>query len=289
MGYLTQPEFLAQLDSLSILAKRVLGGTLRADRKSDKKGTGINFADYAEYNPGDDFRAIDWNLYGKLEILFVKLFELEEDTSISLFIDLSTSMGTKELYAKKLAASLAYIALQNMDRLSIYGIADKLEVIQRPSHGKGKVFTMLKQLEEANLYGKDTDIASCVKEFQMHNPKKGVCVFISDFFSPSGIEKGMDLLKFYKHDLFCIHLVDPEETKCDWKGDIRLECIETKKINTVTIGPKEAKQYENAVQDWFDNLKRNCQKKEIGYLRTSIEIPFEEVIQKILRSGGLVA
>ena len=85
---LTDPTFIRKLDGLYLLARKVLGGSMQADRKSSKKGSGITFADYAEYHPGDDFRSIDWRVYGRFEQLVVKLFEIDEDATVYILLNL---------------------------------------------------------------------------------------------------------------------------------------------------------------------------------------------------------
>ena len=120
---LTDPSFIKKLDSLYLLARKVLSGSLQADRKSSKKGTGITFADYAEYYLGADYRSIDWRVFAKFENLVIKLFEVEEDATIYILLDHSRSMASKFDYARQLTAALGYIALNCLDRLAVYGLA----------------------------------------------------------------------------------------------------------------------------------------------------------------------
>ncbi len=285
----TDPEFIKRLETLYLLARKVLGGTLKADRKSDKKGSGILFADHAEYHFGDDYRSIDWHIYGRLESLVVKLYELEEDISIYILLDMSRSMLTKSEYARKLAAALGYVALNGADRLAVYALSDTLGTILEPSHGRGKIFPMLRALSEAECYGRDTRFTECVRAFQSFRRRKGVCVIVSDFFFPGGYQEGLGILGSGRNDVFCLQVLDPLELTCPWKGDIELECVETTAKRRVTIGPIEAARYATAMKQWNQDLQRECGRREIGFVRTGIDIPFEDVIQRILRKGGLVA
>ena len=285
---LTDSEFIKRLEMLALLARKVLNGELKADRKSHKKGSGTTFADYQEYNLGDDLRNIDWNIAARLEQLVIKLFELEEDVHINIVIDLSISMKSKELYAKKLAAALSYIALVNMDRLTIFGISDSLQTILKPSFGKGKIFPMLNSLQDCELFGQSTDFNRSIKTLQAQKKRAGVCVIISDFFVEEGYKKALDLLNWSKNDIFCIQVLDPAEVSCDLRGDIEFECTETKKTKKVTVSPVEAEQYTKLVLEWNEALKKECAKKGYGLIQTTTETPFEEIIQNILRKGGLV-
>jgi uncharacterized protein (DUF58 family) len=289
MPTLTDPQFIRKLEMLSLLTRKTLGGSLKADRKSTKKGSGTTFADYSEYNLGDDYRSIDWNIYARLENLVIKLFEIEEDLHVYIFIDLSLSMSSKLDYARKLAAALSYIALNNLDRLTVYGLSDKLHTVLRPSHGRSHIFPMLESLQNAECYGHGTRFEQCIKSFQARGQRRGMCVLISDFFVRDGFEKALDLLSWRRHDVFCLQVNDPADEKCDWRGDIDFQCIETGRLKRVTVGPAEAARFTEAVHEWQRQLHKSCAKRGIGLARASIEVPFEEVIQNILRKGGLVA
>ena len=130
-GELTDSAFIQRLDTLYLLARRVLGGTLQADRKSTRKGAGITFADYAEYQLGDDYRSIDWRVFARSDELIIKLFELEEDATIYLLLDNSASMGSKLQMARQLTAALGYIGLNCLDRVAVYSFGDRMQPCSR--------------------------------------------------------------------------------------------------------------------------------------------------------------
>lgn len=285
---LTDPAFIRRLDSLYLLARKILGGSLQADRRSTKKGAGITFADYAQYSLGDDYRSIDWRVYAKFESLLIKLFELEEDATIYLLLDLSPSMSGKQTYARQLTAALGYIALNTLDRLAVYGLADRLQPLFEPSRGRNQVLPFLKSLELAPTFGTNTDLSACAREFEARHRRKGLVCVISDFLLPGGFEKGLSRLQWHKHDVFCLQTLDENDLRCDWKGDVTLECVETGQSQKVTITPREAKMYEQAVAGWNEKLKSVCAKRGIGHIQTTPERPFEEVITDLLRRGGLV-
>lgn len=286
---LTDPSFIRKLDGLYLLARKVLGGSMQADRKSTKKGSGITFADYAEYHPGDDFRSIDWRVYGRFEQLVVKLFEIDEDATVYILLDESPSMKSKFLTARQLAAGIGYIALHMLDQLCVYGLADRLQPILERTRGRGKVLPFLRGLEDATTFGSDTNFTACAREFQARHRRKGIIVVISDFLFPSGFDDGLKFLQWNRHEVFCLQVQDENDTKCDWKGDVELTCVETGQRQRLTITPREAKLYEQAVADWNESLRKCCAKRGIGLASTSPQVPFEAVITDILRRGGLVA
>jgi uncharacterized protein (DUF58 family) len=286
---LTDPAFIRRLDSLYLLARKVLGGSLQADRRSTQRGTGTTFADYAEYYFGADYRAIDWRVYGRFESLVIKLFELEEDATIYLLLDSSRSMESKFLYARKLAAALGYIALRSLDRLAVYGMADSLEPLMDTCRGGAKTLQFLRSLENAATFGGDTQFTSCARVFQARHHRRGLVIILSDFLFPQGFEEGLRYLQFNKHEVYCLQIQDANDTQCDWKGDIELECVETRQRRRVTVSPREARRYQQAVVDWNESLRICCAQCGIGLASTSTEPPFESVIQDMLRRGGLVA
>jgi len=286
---LTDPAFIRRLDSLYLLARKVLGGSLQADRKSTQKGTGITFADYSEYYYGADYRAIDWRVFARFDSLVIKLFELEEDATVYLLVDSSRSMESKFLYARKLAAALGFIALKSLDRLAAYGLSDTLVPLLPTCRGSAKTVPFLRSLDLAETFGEETRFDTCARIFQARHRRRGLVIVLSDFLFPSGFEEGLRYLQFHKHDVFCLQIQDDNDTRCDWKGDVDLECVETLQRRRVTITAREARQYEQAVVDWNDELRRCCIRSGIGLASTSTEPPFESVIQDILRRGGLVA
>ena len=286
---LTDPEFIQRLDSLYLLARKVLSGSLQADRKSVKKGTGITFADYAEYYYGADYRAIDWRIFARFESLAIKLFELEEDATVYLLLDCSRSMETKYYFARQLVAALGYIALCSLDRLAVYGMSDALFPVLDTCRGRGKALSLLRGLEASELRNGDTRFNTCVRVFQAQHRRRGLVVVVSDFLFPEGFEDGLKYLGYHGHTIFALQVQDDRDTRCDLKGDVELECVETLARQRVTISRREAQQYEREVADWNKSLKRCCGRLGIGLASTSPEIAFDLVIRDILRRGGLVA
>ncbi|WP_428306260.1 DUF58 domain-containing protein [Lacipirellula sp.] len=286
---LTDPAFIRRLDSLYLLARKVLGGSLQADRKTRQRGTGITFADYSEYYHGADYRAIDWRVFARFESLVIKLFELEEDATVYLLVDSSRSMNSKYLYARKLAAALGYIALRSLDRLAVYGLADRLNPLLDVCRGGAKTIEFLRALDRAETFGGDTDFTSCARVFQARHRRRGLVIVVSDFLFPSGFEEGLRYLQYHNHEVFCLQVQDEHDVRCDWKGDLELECVETGQRKRVTVTPREARRYEQAVAEWNDGLRACCARTGIGLASTLTDPPFESVIQDILRRGGLVA
>jgi len=192
---LLTPEFLAKLDRLELASKRIVQGRLQGERRSRRKGSSVEFADYRNYSVGDDLRRIDWNIYSRLEKLFLKLFREEEDLRVHTLIDTSLSMNfgtpTKLLFAKKIAAALSYIGMVHHDRVSVETFAANLEQDgPGPLRSKSQIHRLLHYLESIPSSG-SSDITSAAKAFATRNIGPGVVVVVSDFLDKNGYETAL--------------------------------------------------------------------------------------------------
>ena len=285
-------EFLKKLEYLYIISKKIFAGRIKAERRSTRRGVSVEFADYRNYTAGDDFRYIDWNAFARLDELLLKLYEEREDLLIYFLVDASRSMTYGELpklvYAKRVAAALAYIGLSNLDRVSISAFTDT-DVNRLPTErGKGKIFTVLDFLERIDGTG-ETHLERSFRNFVHTTKRRGLIVLISDLFDPGGFAAGLDVLKFQKHDLFVVHIVDEKETNPELLGDYHLVDVETNELRPVTINESHLKRYKALFQKYCDDLDRYCIQREIGLVRTTTQSPFEELILRIFRMSGFVS
>ena len=160
------PEFVRRLAQLSVVNRRILAGRMRGERRSKKRGISVEFADYRDYVSGDDLRFVDWNVYGRLDRMYLKLFLEEEDRFIYLVLDSSHSMAygapRKIDYAARVAASLGYVALSDMDRVALSAVSGGLADCFRPRRGKAQVWRLFEFLEQIEPGGA-TDLAASVQ------------------------------------------------------------------------------------------------------------------------------
>ena len=285
-------EFLKKLEYLYIVSKKIFAGRIKAERRSTRRGVSVEFADYRNYTPGDDFRYIDWNAFARLDELLLKLYEEREDLHIYILVDASQSMTYGELpkliYAKRVAAALAYIGLSNLDRIGITAF-NTTDMNRLPTErGKGKIFTVLNFLDQINGTG-ETDMEHAFRNFVHMTKRRGLVVVISDLFDPKGFTAGLNMLKFQKHDLFVIHIIDEKEAEPNLLGDYHLVDIETDQLRPVTINENHIKRYKALFNKYCDDLDRYCTQREISLVRTMTKAPFEELILRIFRMGGFVS
>src|SRR5437588_8808518 len=191
-------DFLKKLEYLSLISKRVFRGSLMAQRRTMQMGAGIEFADHREYTPGDDFRYLDWNLFARLDELLLKRFQEEEDLHVYFLLDCSRSMmfgePAKFDFARQVTAALAYIALADLDRIAVVAFAEAIVADFPLTRGKARILPLLEFLEGLEPQGTDTDLTGSVREFVRRRQRTGLSVVVSDLFSPSGYERGLDQL-----------------------------------------------------------------------------------------------
>lgn len=285
------PEFLSKLEQLRIQCQQPFRGKFRGDRRSLNRGTGVEFADYRLYEHGDDLRYLDWNVYARLEKLFIKLFQADEELSVSILIDTSRSMDfgdpTKLVYAKQIAEALGYIALSNSDRVALYTIADQLFSALPSIYGKSQYSRLQKSLTTIDAGG-TTHLTECLKHLAAHQQQAGVAIILSDFLDSAGYTEGINSLLGRGFALILIHVQCLEEIEPPPSGEWRLEDAETGETKEITINEETIEHYRNRQKEFCENLHRFCTTRGIGYVRISTDVSFESVILRDLQRAGFV-
>jgi uncharacterized protein (DUF58 family) len=284
--------FLKKLEYLYIVSKKAFAGRMRADRRTKKTGSGIEFADHRDYAMGDDFRYIDWNIYGRMDKLLLRLFEEEEDLSIYLLMDASTSMrigapSPKLHYAMKVTAALCYIGLANLDRVSIIPFSDALHERLPPARGKGRIFKVFDFLRGVDTGGL-TRLGACATSFVHQTKRRGLAVLISDFYDPAGYEEGINVLRYNKYEPFVIQLYDRKEADPPLRGDLTLIDCETGDPREVTVSAKLLADYKREHERYCKELEQFCTSRAVPFFRTHTGMPFDDLILKIFRAGGFL-
>lgn len=281
-------EFLKKLEYLNIMSKRLFAGQSRAERRTRRRGTGLEFADYRQYVAGDDFRHLDWKAYLRLNKLILKLFEEEEDLPIYFFVDSSQSMNygqpSKLDYARRVAAALCYIGLANLDRVNLVSYGDKVKTELPPQRGKGRIFKVFRFLNEI-VPGGETNARESFKSYCTETRRRGLAVVISDFFDQNGFQSALDILRHFRHDVFVIHIASHEEIDPQLKGELLLVDAESQVAREITITPSLLTAYKAEFDKYCESIESYCGKYQLGYVRTATDFPFEELILKVFRQG----
>jgi uncharacterized protein (DUF58 family) len=284
-------EFQRKLESLALVSRRVFAGRLRAERRTKKSGSGVEFADHRDYQPGDDFRSLDWSVYQRFERLLVRLYEEEEDLAIYFILDASSSMafgdGKKAAYAKKVVAALAYVGLANLDRVSIVTTTDQVLSRLPETRGKARIFKAFRFLREVEFTG-TTDLGDAMKTFVAQNKRRGLAVLVSDLYDPHGFEKGLNVLRYNKFDPFVVHVVDAREAKPKLHGDLLVYDCETGAEREVTVTAKVLARFGQAHAQYLAEVERFCAAHQVPYVAASVDVPFDELILRVFRRGGFL-
>lgn len=287
---LLEPDFLRKLEQLSIVSKKVFSGQLKGERRSSRRGTSVEFADFRNYTLGDDLRYIDWNTFARLEKLFLKLFVEEEDLHVYMLVDGSQSMAygspPKLEYAKRVAAALGYIGLTNFDRVGATILTDRMRHHLPPVRGKQQVFSFFDFLEKADAGGQ-TSLAASLKEYALRTRRPGVAILMSDFFDPEW-ETGLKALLHRKFQVTVIHVLDRTEVRPDYLGDLKLIDCETGEEREITVSGSLLREYQRAVDRFCGGIQETCRRYGADYLQAITDQPFEDLVLRWLRSAGLV-
>ncbi len=283
--------FQRKLEYLALVSRRVYSGKLRAERRTKKSGSGVEFADHREYQPGDDFRSLDWNVYQRFERLLVRLYEEEEDLAIYFVLDTSASMAfsdeRKLRYGKRVVAALAYVGLANLDRVSIVTTCDRVMQRMPETRGKARIFKVFRFLRALEPGGA-TDLGEAMKTFVAQNKRRGLVVLVSDLYDPAGFEKGINVLRYNKFDTFVVHVVDPAEARPQLLGDVIVRDCETGDEREVTVTSKALDRFAAAHAQYRATVERFCATHQVPYVQANVEVPFDELILRVLRRGGFV-
>jgi uncharacterized protein (DUF58 family) len=284
-------DFQRKLEMLALVSRRVFTGRQRAERRTKKKGSGVEFADYRDYAPGDDIRTVDWNVYHRFGRLLVRLYEEEEDLSIYFLIDCSASMGfgggRKFDQARRLVAALAYVGLANLDRVTLLGVSDTVTERLPTTRGKGRIFTAFRFLERLKAGG-TTELAEALRSFAAQHKRRGLAVLVSDFYDPSGFESGINVLRYEGFEPYVIHLVDRREAAPALDGDVLVVDVETGDEREVTVTPAVLAKLGAAFDRYQSGIERYCAKKRVPYLAADVAKPFDEIVLRALRRGGFL-
>jgi len=317
---LIPPELAARLDRLDVLSRRVFAGKLPGERRSKRRGRSVEFDDYRNYTPGDDLRHIDWNVFARLDKLFIKLFREEEDLAVHILLDASPSMSAGEpsklAFAQRMAMALAYIGLVNQNRvvLSILGARGR-RPLQRLTPIRGR-----RQLERAARFIIDgvrepredeepdafrasqtvpTDISICdgLKQIALSRVGSGVMVILSDFLYREDLGKGLNYLAAGRDggfDVYCLQVLSPGELDPALErerglvGDLRLTDVETGRAAEITLSAALIKRYKARVDAHCEKLRTLCAARRMSHNVVRSDADVNELLTGYLRRRGLV-
>lgn len=287
---LLPPELLARLERLELVSRKIFRGRLKGERKSRRKGQSVEFADFRSYVPGDDLRFVDWNLYARLDRLFLKLFLEEEDLHVFFLVDASPSMDfgdpTKFHFAKQIAAALGFVGMCRGDRVKIefLGAENKTSPVLR---GRGQLWRMLDFIETVEP-NEIFSLSDSIKRFCLRNTGRGIVVLLSDLMDKNGYEPALRMLLGREMDIFVLHILSPEEMDPELKGDLKLVDCEDLDEAEISVSGELIKRYKATLAAFVDQARRFCSQRAITYMLTRSDQGADVLVSHYLRERGLV-
>ncbi len=302
---LLTPELLRRLEQFQLLAARRAKSSAKGERRSKARGQSVEFADYRNYVAGDDFRRLDWNLFGRLDKLFLKLYEEERELPVRIFLDASESMTfgfpPKFDFARQIAAAVGYVALCGFDRVSIHVFPDmdpnspnltpaalSAEMAARGAlravRGRKSSMQYFQNLSQLKARG-PVDFNQALRRGAMAARQSGVAVLLSDFLDPAGYETGLNALIGRGFHVNAVQILAPEELNPATYGDLRLIDCETGGMQEVTFGKYRLKAYQQSVQNYCQRLREFCQGRGIRFFSVGSDTSLDQLLLKQLRQA----
>lgn len=285
-------DFLKTLEQLTLLCRQNLSGAIGANHRSRQRGPGQEFTDYRRYSYGDDPRFLDWNAYLRFGKLFLKIYQTEDHIPVRVLLDNSLSMNcgvdggvstsSKFVYARRLAAAFAYLALLRLDTVAVVPFNEKMGRPIISAGGRERFWPVMQFLSDLECGGR-TNLLAAVKQFCGNFTHRGELIIISDFFDDDGCERAVEMIRAAGHDFILLQIHSAEEQRPADYGELDLEDAETEARRTVNLSSAAADQYERAFLDFSDGLQRLAVRNGGRYARANTAIPYQEFILGSLR------
>jgi uncharacterized protein (DUF58 family) len=290
---LLTPDLLRRLEQFQLLAARRAKSSAKGERRSRARGQSVEFADYRNYVAGDDFRYLDWNLYGRLERLFLKLYEEERELPVTIFLDASESMTFGEPrkfdFARQVAAAVGYVALCGFDRVSVVAFPDAMgegavRGALRGVRGRKSALQFFQNLSRITAQG-TAALNESLRRGALAARQAGVAVMLSDFLDPAGYEPGLTALVGRGFQVSAVQILAPEEVNPGVFGDLRLVDSETGQQQEVTFGRYRLSIYQRTVQSFCQKLREFCQSRGVNFFTATSDTRLEQLLLKQLREA----
>lgn len=292
---LIDTRLMSRIERLDIVSRKIFAGRVQGERRSKRRGLSVEFADYRPYVHGDDLRFVDWNVYGRLDRLFMKIFLEEEDLSLMIAIDTSASMdwGTpnKFEYARRLAMALGYIGLVNHNRVSLcaFGGAGGLQRVSN-MRGRRRAREMGQWVLGLQPGGVGT-FDEAMKTIALTRMGRGVMIVLSDFMFKDGYDKGLRAVAGRGFDLFAAQMLSPEERDPGAKGltgDVRLIDLEDDGEVELTVSQKMLTAYRDRLNNYCGTMREFCMRRDITHMLVETSTDLDVLLMEYFRRRGLL-
>jgi uncharacterized protein (DUF58 family) len=282
--------FIGRLDRLALVARQRVRGQGAGPRRSSATGSSVEFADFRTYAPGDDYRRIDWSAYARLERLFLRIFEAEENSTVAIFVDCSTSMAggnpAKARLARQIAAALSYIALTSYDRVAVCGVRDRLGPYLPPRSGRDRAPEVWRFI--ADLPADGVTALQALRAYEGYSRAPGLALVISDLLTDSDWRAGLRALRgACRQEITVLQVLSPQELQPDVEGDLTLLDAETQRRVEVSVTPATLRRYAEALAAYTAEVGEWCRAQGITFAQISSAASVEDVVLRLLRRMGV--
>ena len=285
-------EFLQQVEALQVLLKNNIAGLFGGNHQSKTYGSSCEFADYRDYIPGDDITKIDWNAYARFEKLYLKLYLDERQLHTRIYIDSSRSMdygnSKKSDMALKIAATLAYLSISEMDKVSIYYIKNnKVHEVISSIVGKEAYYNQIGKLNDIE-FSEDCFLSDSILPTKV-GYGDGMSIILSDFLTDNNYEGAIDYLVGKRRDLFCFQILSKDEIKPNIRGKVHF--FDSEDVNNQyrkNINRDISIAYNKALEYTINRIKNYCNARNANYVLVNSESSISELLLKTLPEMGVL-
>lgn len=290
---LVSNDLLRRLEQLQMVARRLAKSSLRGERRSRARGHSIEFADYRNYVSGDDLRYLDWSLYGRLDRLFVRLYEEERELPVTVFLDASESMTfgqpRKFDFARQVAASICHVSLCGFDRVTVRNFPERdenrrLKAALTNVRGRQSSLGLLKHLGSLQAGG-EGDLNAALRQGAIETRQVGLAVVIGDFLAEGGYEMGLKALLARGFQVMVVQVLSPEEIAPTRFGDLRFVDAETGAVEEVTFGKYRLRHYQSSTASYIESLSQFCRQRGIGFWSVASDGALEDLLLRQMKEG----
>jgi uncharacterized protein (DUF58 family) len=255
-----------------------------------RSGSGIDFADYRRYYPGDDPRHVDWSVYARTRKLVLRRFHVDADPCLYLILDGSASMGlgrpAKLAFARRLAASLAYVGWRGSHAIGLAMATDRLETYLAPSHRRDQLGRVLGSMGEEPARG-TSDLGRACSELAVRGGRRGLAIVLSDFFTPAGFGEGLSALSRAGFDLAALQILSREDLAPVFQGEVEIWDVEAGETARLRVGPRSVARYRERLEEWNRSLEAECARRGALYRKLESFASISETLEDLIEAGLL--
>ncbi len=287
-------EYLRRLEALSLAARQLVRGRMKAERRSSARGSSVEFAEYRPFTAGDDWRYIDWNAFARWRQLVLKLFVEEEDLHIHFLLDGTASMDwgapNKFDYARQVVAGLGYMGLGNLDRISVVPLGGEPAQWWLPSRGRDRFLPLLRYLAALPVIGAGAQLETATRKWQTLKPRRGLVVLVSDLwgFDRGDALRAMDRIRYGRHELAVIQVMDEAEQTAGIAGEYELVDAEYGHRRKIILDRASAKEFDDNFRQYQESVRAYCRRNRVPLLQINTKLPVMDLLLKSLQEGGFV-